>query len=277
LKHNFGDCGIPKVAWQIDPFGHSREHANIVTQMGYEGLFFAREHYKEHEIRKQNKTLEMNWLCSNDLNSILFTGVFYNHYGPPPGFCWDIFCGDEPIQDNPSLENNNAEKRIKQFLDYVLFDQLPTQPHNHVMILMGSDFQYSNADMWFVSLDKLIKGANKHTPQTNVTLAYSTPTCYLKAVQALNLPLTQKTEDFFPYAMPTGHSYWTGYFTSKPDIKGNVRKGSAFLQLIRQFNALSHSFAPTEDNNMEELLERAQALSQHHDAITSVSMGWMIL
>lgn len=28
----------------------------------------------------------------------LFTGVFFNHYNPPDGFCFDIWCNDDPIQ-----------------------------------------------------------------------------------------------------------------------------------------------------------------------------------
>ena len=30
--------------------------------------------------------------------SSLFTGVLYNGYGPPSGFCFDAFCSDEPIR-----------------------------------------------------------------------------------------------------------------------------------------------------------------------------------
>ena len=33
LRTNFGDCGRPKIAWQIDPFGHSREQASIFAQV----------------------------------------------------------------------------------------------------------------------------------------------------------------------------------------------------------------------------------------------------
>jgi len=33
LKENFGECGRPLVAWQIDPFGHSKEQASLFAQV----------------------------------------------------------------------------------------------------------------------------------------------------------------------------------------------------------------------------------------------------
>lgn len=34
LRRHFGRCGTPRVAWQIDPFGHARQLAAIFAQVG---------------------------------------------------------------------------------------------------------------------------------------------------------------------------------------------------------------------------------------------------
>lgn len=47
LLDTFGQCAVPHVAWQIDPFGHSKENARLFALMGFDGLFFARADYRE--------------------------------------------------------------------------------------------------------------------------------------------------------------------------------------------------------------------------------------
>jgi hypothetical protein len=35
LRDVFGDCARPKIGWQIDPFGHSREQASLEAQVSF--------------------------------------------------------------------------------------------------------------------------------------------------------------------------------------------------------------------------------------------------
>lgn len=157
LKDTFGECGRPRVGWQIDPFGHSREMASIFAQMGYDGQFFARLDWVDKTDRMKNKTAEMVWHGSSNLGSSsdLFTGILFNHYSAPPSFCFDILCEDEPIIDSKD-EARNVEDRVEAFIKYV-HNLASNYRCNHVMVPMGDDFNYQNANMNFKNMDKLIK------------------------------------------------------------------------------------------------------------------------
>lgn len=82
--------------------------------MGYDGLFFGRLDYQDKHERMQTKTPEMIWHGSENLGAAadLFTGVLYNTYSPPPGFCFDILCSDEPIVDDPMSPDYNVPERV---------------------------------------------------------------------------------------------------------------------------------------------------------------------
>jgi alpha-mannosidase len=68
---------------------------------------------------------------------------------------------------------------------------------NHIMMTMGSDFQYSNANTWFKNLDKLIHYANI---DGRVNVFYSDPVQYTMAKLSQNITWQVVTDDFFPYA-----------------------------------------------------------------------------
>ena len=42
----------------------------------------------------------------------LFTGIHFNTYFSPSGFCFDIVCSDQPIIDNPKSKDYNVDERV---------------------------------------------------------------------------------------------------------------------------------------------------------------------
>lgn len=156
LNDTFGVCARPRIGWQIDPFGHSREMASIFAQMGFDAEFFARMDHVEKSKRLNDISIEMIWQSSAALkNSDIFTGLLYRHYSAPPGFCFDNLCGDEPIIDSDSYDNN-VKSRVDDFISYVK-NMAKSFRATHVMVPMGDDFQYENAELNYKNMDKLIK------------------------------------------------------------------------------------------------------------------------
>uniref|UniRef100_A0A3P8PCL8 Lysosomal alpha-mannosidase n=1 Tax=Astatotilapia calliptera TaxID=8154 RepID=A0A3P8PCL8_ASTCA len=255
LNETFGAFGRPRVTWHIDPFGHAREHASMFAQMGFDGFFFGRLDYQDRARRMRNKEQELLWRASDSLTppmADLFTGILPNGYNPPEGFCWDQLCSDPPIRDDPDLEDYNVDDVVGCFL-VIANSQSTVYKTNHIIMTMGSDFQYENANLWYKNLDKLIHYVNARQANGNkVNVLYSTPSCYLQELHRANLTWPLKTDDFFPYA-DDAHDFWTGYFTSRPALKRYERISNSNLQTC---------------NQLEVFGEKAMAVAQHHDAVS---------
>ncbi|RWS08571.1 lysosomal alpha-mannosidase-like protein [Dinothrombium tinctorium] len=268
LLDTFGKCGVPKVAWQIDPFGHSREQAFLFAKMNFDGLFFGRLDWMDKVNRAQQKTLELVWKGSDEsvLGGDLFTGALPNGYNPPNGFCFDDTCADEPIIDDPQSDDYNVARKVDDFINASVI-QSEKYATNHIIMTMGSDFQYQNAHIWYKNLDKLIKYVNEQQENgSKVNVFYSSPSCYLYALNKAGLNWTTKRDDFLPYSSDR-HSYWTGYFTSRPAQKRYIRDSNNILQITKQLQTLSRINDKRTKFEINSL-KQAMAVNQHHDAVT---------
>ncbi|XP_066260222.1 lysosomal alpha-mannosidase-like [Euwallacea similis] len=273
LNDTFGECGRPKVAWQIDPFGHSREMASIFSQIGFDAFFLNRIDYQDKDIRNNNKGLEFIWRGSPDNlgeSTDIFTNILFRHYSAPGGLCFDENCSDEPIIDDPDSPEYNVEQKINDFINNWINPAKAGYPSNNLLVTMGDDFQYENAVKNFLNMDKLISNMNgKEIDGVKYNVIYSTPSCYLNAVyKSLNGTLKSdlKTDDFFPYGS-SASQYWTGYFSSRPTGKGYGRFSNNFMQVCKQLAVFTNATSEDDFTKINTLRE-ALGVFQHHDAMT---------
>jgi hypothetical protein len=168
---------------------------------------------------------------SNSNASIFTHAMFHATYCAPGGFNWDY--GDDPVNDDPRLENVNVKSVADSMAKCVHLlsfrSSLPlslslshislcrdiqerTKGYRTDQILwaFGCDFQYSNPRLNFKSMNKLFRYINARQDQYGFKLVYSTPSRYYKAVQGAGVKDWEvKTDDIFPYA-DGPDSYWTG-------------------------------------------------------------------
>ena len=146
--------------------------------------------------------------------------------------------------------------------------------HNEVLVPMGCDFEYENANEDFKNIEKLMAYMNPRNESYRMQLFYSTPSQYLAAVRASTLQTLNYTvtnNDFFPYA-DAPYQYWTGYFTSRPALKGYIRTRSAFLHAAEQLHTVSKTVfggnAWKSQLSSINTLQQAMGVNQHHDAVS---------
>ncbi|OWM66454.1 hypothetical protein CDL15_Pgr013671 [Punica granatum] len=264
IKEHFNK--VPRAGWQIDPFGHSAVQGYLLgAELGFDSVHFARIDYQDRAKRKVDKSLEVVWRGSNTFRSSsqIFANAFPVHYSPPQGFSFEVSNQYDPVQDNRLLFDYNVQQRVDDFISAAITQANVTRT-NHIMWTMGDDFQYQYAESWFKQMDKLIHYVKK---DGRVNALYSTPSLYIDAKNAENISWPLKTDDYFPYA-DNPNAYWTGYFTSRPALKGYVRMLSGYYLAARQLEFLvgKRSAGPTTYS-----LGDALGIAQHHDAVSGTA------
>ncbi|KDP22539.1 hypothetical protein JCGZ_26370 [Jatropha curcas] len=254
----------PRIGWQIDPFGHSAVQSYLLgAEVGFDSLFFARIDYQDRAKRKDKKSLEVVWQGSKSLGSSaqIFAGAFPKNYEPPSdNFYFEVDDESPIVQDDVNLFDYNVPDRVNEFVSAAMTQANITRT-NHIMWTMGTDFKYQYAHTWFKQMDKFIHYVNQ---DGRVNALYSTPSIYTDAKYATKDSWPLKTDDYFPYADDV-NAYWTGYFSSRPAIKGYVRKMSGYYLAARQ---LEHFKGRSKARLNTDSLGEALAIAQHHDAVT---------
>lgn len=264
---------IPKVAWQIDPFGHSKTQAYLYSCMGFDAFMLVRIDYREKDLRFRNQELEYIWQSSPSIgkDSEIFTSIFPHHYDAPKGFCFDaVKCTDNSIQSDPTLFDYDLEKRASEFATFVRADSKAYKDSN-VFYAMGSDFQYEAAHEWFKNVDILIDFFNRpeNFNKYRLKLMYSSPSLYINSKKESNISYSRASNDFFPYA-DNSHSYWTGYYVSRASFKAYERYCNGLFQICKQIESIAlFSGVKLRFNSFP--MAEAMAIVQHHDAISGTA------
>lgn len=296
---------VPKTTWQIDPFGHSAFQGSMLSSplAGVNGVYVARMDYQDINQRQGFRGTEMFWAPSPSQpmqGGVLGFLPFW--YYAPAGFDFGGDDGTQPVMDDPALEDYNVPDVVARF-NALIDNQLSFTAGQDTMIMMATDFSGENAPTCacashppplppfsvitrcarlphvpphppgYRNIDKLLHYVNGGDPSVpgagKYNLLYSTPSIYT-AAKVATTPLPLRTEDVMPYA-DGAHAFWSGYFSSRPALKGYVRDSSAVFQAAKQLQALTGGAPDMTPANPLYLLERAMGVTQHHDAVSGTS------
>jgi alpha-mannosidase II len=265
-----------RVGWQIDPFGHDGRVARIFADMGLDALVINRVHHRIKAQMKQQKALEFLWrfpTYTGVNHTEIFTHTLHTHYSAPFGFDFEN-SGVQRITS--SSVGSRAEQLVAELKRRA--DDFKTP---HLLITFGDDFKFKNADLQFSNMDQLIDHINANYGGS-VRIKYGTAAEYFDTVFEYSkntkfegFPVVK--QDFVPYA-DNDDSYWTGYYSSLPNLKKRARDAEGSLNAAERLALLTRiaeNVLPSASKlNWIDVFSELQhsreavALIQHHDSIT---------
>ena len=290
MGHNFlrKEFGItPKMAWHADAFGHSMAMNEVFQQMGYEALFFGRMDDLDKKARRKKGEMEFMWAPryegeqgEEQSERALFTHVMFNTYSPPCFLkmpsqyerSWmDIF------RENQLWEIYSQEKEFMECMN----EYADSYPTTHLMWALGDDFTFFDPAFNYEMMQWTMDFVTSRT--SRFKFVYSTVEEYyqaaIKEIQEKNITLAEYHDDFLPLQMEQEESFWSGYYTSRPNFKKMIREYSSLTQASNTLFSLDRFRADPmiqAEEALEEELMEAYSLNMHHDTITGTSLTYVV-
>ena len=270
LKEEFNYT--PRVGWFIDPFGHSSATSHILSQMNFEQIVLTRIDYLEKKYRMENHNLEFIY-DPFGLGQNIFTHISYRHYNPRNVL-------NDYIRDKTITISEDELKNVCEDTYRTLLQESEGYRTKNVLLYYGDDFTFQKANFNYENIEMVMDYVNKNMKGT-MKMIYSTPSQYFKSVLDSGVEFEKHSNyDFFPYA-DNAHCYWTGYFSTRPNMKGLIKQLGLYLNILNRL--LFEIYIGYKDimNDNKDLINEAiegvyfarekLGILQHHDAITGTS------
>lgn len=228
----------PIAGWSIDPFGQGSTIPHFLALSNFKGTIIQRIHYSWKQYLAWHQYGDFNWktLWENQQSSeytMLTHNMPFDIYstkhscGPRPNECLKFSFRHVPGSWIESYADAITDSNVEKYADILTQQYQDTAslfPHNVALVLIGGDFEYSNAiefSQQYDNYQKLITYVNSNPERyNNATLHFGTPSEYFNEILLrTNVDFPSLVGDFFPYAdiFSSGFvGYWTGYFTTRP-------------------------------------------------------------
>ena len=209
---------IPKIAWNVDSFGHNNANHYLLSLMGFDVLFYTRD------SEKINKTI------NRELESVFFpfyrhfqdkyailSSSYYYHYAFRSGICFESStnCQDEQINSENSNEVirkvlNNSQNAIQYYKS------------SSFLLLLGDDYAFKKEEK-FTNLINFMELFTNYKTQNNLTvnISFGIPSSYFDNLYLKKFVFASKTKDSIP--LYQYGQYWSGYYSTWPSLKYLIR------------------------------------------------------
>ena len=133
-----------------------------------------------------------------------------------------------PFVDDKDRTDFNAPDRSVSFLNYVN-ELASVSREKHILIPMGNAYAFQNAGQIFKNMERMVNYIEANYKDQNVELVFSTPSEYIEAIKKDKASYPVFYGDLLPYVEPNQEEVWSGYFSSRPQVKKNIKDTSAMI------------------------------------------------